>query len=143
MPVWVDEEFNGWYGRGIIDAFDQYVRTCFNEFGDRVKYWLAINEQNMQIVYGDWLGVCKYPDTWFEDKWKVNHIMNLCHAKTVISCHELVEDEQNIAIASYDQENNIDIWILNLTTFNEKKERTVHSTLWRNNEHLYDFQVRK
>lgn len=92
MPVWVDEEFNGWYGRGIIDAFDQYVRTCFNEFGDRVKYWLAINEQNMQIVYGDWLGVCKYPDTWFEDKWKVNHIMNLCHAKAVIACHELVED---------------------------------------------------
>ncbi|MBE9887368.1 hypothetical protein G8B50_06725 [Enterococcus durans] len=52
-------------------------------------------------------------------------------------------DEQNIAIASYDQENNIDIWTLNLTTFNEKKERTVHSTLWRNNEHLYDFQVKK
>ena len=25
MPVWVDEEFNGWYDRGIIDAFDQYV----------------------------------------------------------------------------------------------------------------------
>ncbi|MBC9705674.1 MAG: hypothetical protein H9W81_12050, partial [Enterococcus sp.] len=52
-------------------------------------------------------------------------------------------DEQNIAIASYDQKNNIDIWTLNLTTFNEKKERTVHSTLWRNNEHLYDFQVKK
>lgn len=92
MPVWVDEEFNGWYDRGIIDAFDQYVRTCFESFGDRVKYWLAINEQNMQIVYGDWLGVCKYPETWFEDKWKVNHIMNLCHAKAVIACHELVED---------------------------------------------------
>ncbi|KLN91366.1 glycoside hydrolase family 1 protein [Enterococcus cecorum] len=92
MPVWVDKEYNGWYGRGIVDAFDQYVRTCFKEFGDRVKYWLSINEQNMQIVYGEWLGVCKNKDTWFTDQWKVNHIMNLCHAKTVIACHELVPD---------------------------------------------------
>lgn len=91
MPVWVDEKYNGWYGRGIIDAFDQYVRTCFKEFGDRVKYWLAINEQNMQIVYGDWLGVSKGSDNWFKDKWEVNHIMNLCHAKAVNACHELVE----------------------------------------------------
>ena len=92
MPVWVDKEYNGWYGRGIVDEFDQYVRTCFKEFGDRVKYWLSINEQNMQIVYGEWLGVCKNKDTWFTDQWKVNHIMNLCHAKAVIACHELVPD---------------------------------------------------
>lgn len=92
MPVWVDKEYNGWYGRGIVDAFNQYVRTCFKEFGDRVKYWLSINEQNMQIVYGEWLGVCKNKDTWFTDQWKVNHIMNLCHAKAVIACHELVPD---------------------------------------------------
>ncbi|MCM3054253.1 MULTISPECIES: glycoside hydrolase family 1 protein [Bacillaceae] len=49
MPVWVDEMFNGWYDRGIIEKFDEYVRTCFREFGDRVKYWLSINEQNMQM----------------------------------------------------------------------------------------------
>lgn len=91
MPQWVDEKFDGWYGRGIIDAFDQYVRTCFKEFGDRVKYWLSINEQNMQIFYGHWLGTCKYPETWEKDQWKVNHIMNLCHAKAVIACHEMVK----------------------------------------------------
>ncbi|GAB6110218.1 glycoside hydrolase family 1 protein [Fusibacter bizertensis] len=91
MPVWVDEKYNGWYDRGIIEAFDQFVRTCFVEFGDRVKYWHSINEQNMQICYGDWLGISKNVETWFVDKWKVNHIMNLCHAKAVIACHELVE----------------------------------------------------
>lgn len=90
MPVWVDEELGGWKYRGIIDAFDHYVRVCFERFGDRVKYWLAINEQNMQICYGDWLGVSKGCDDWFRDKWRVNHIMNLCHAKAVNACHELV-----------------------------------------------------
>lgn len=92
MPVWVDEEFGGWRNRGIIQAFDNYVRVCFENFGDRVKYWLSINEQNMQIVYGDWLGVSKGCEDWFKDKWDVNHVMNLCHAKAVIACHEMVKD---------------------------------------------------
>lgn len=91
MPVWVDESLGGWKDRRIIDAFDHYVRACFNAFGDRVKYWLSINEQNMQIVYGDWLGVSKGCSDWFSQKWTINHIMNLCHAKAVVACHELVE----------------------------------------------------
>ncbi len=91
MPVWVDEELGGWRDRRIIDAFEHYAEVCFEAFGDRVKHWLSINEQNMQIVYGDWLGVDKGCTDWFRDKWDVNHIMNLCHAKAVIACHELVE----------------------------------------------------
>lgn len=91
MPCWVDEKCGGWRNRSIIEEFDYYCRVCFENFGDRVKYWLSINEQNMQIVYGDWLGVSKGCTDWFKDKWKINHIMNLCHAKAVLACHELVE----------------------------------------------------
>lgn len=91
MPVWVDEELGGWHSRDVIDAFDHYVRVCFKEFGDRVKYWLSINEQNMQIVYGKWLGIDKGCQDWEKEKWKINHIMNLCHAKAVIACHEMVD----------------------------------------------------
>lgn len=90
MPVWVDEKLGGWKSRATVEAFDQYCRVCFSEFGDRVKYWLTINEQNMQICYGDWLGVSKGCDDWERDQWRINHIMNLCHAKAVIACHELV-----------------------------------------------------
>lgn len=91
MPCWVDEKFGGWHNRAIIDEFEYYCRVCFENFGDRVKYWLSINEQNMQIIYGDWLGVSKGCNNWFEEKWQVNHIMNLCHARAVLACHELVE----------------------------------------------------
>ncbi len=91
MPVWVDKKYGGWRNRNIIEEFDYYVRVCFKEFGDRVKYWLSINEQNMQICYGNWLGVDKGCGNWEKDKWKINHIMNLCHAKAVIACHEMVE----------------------------------------------------
>lgn len=92
MPVWVDEECHGWRSRKVIDAFDQYVRVCFNAFGDRVKNWLSINEQNMQIVYGKWLGIDKGCTDWEKEKWDINHIMNLCHAKAVLACHELVSE---------------------------------------------------
>ncbi|WP_103064238.1 glycoside hydrolase family 1 protein [Actinomyces qiguomingii] len=91
MPLWVEEELGGWRSREVIPAFAHYVRTCFEAFGDRVKYWLSINEQNMQICYGDWLGVSKGVEDWFRDKWKINHIMNLCHATAVNLCHELVD----------------------------------------------------
>jgi len=91
MPVWVDEKLGGWLNRDIIDAFDHYTRVCFSEFGDRVQYWHSLNEQNMQICYGEWLGVDKGCTDWEKDKWKINHIMNLCHAKAVIACHELVK----------------------------------------------------
>ncbi|TDW25082.1 6-phospho-beta-glucosidase [Breznakia blatticola] len=91
MPVWVEEKCNGWLDRSIVDEFEYYSKVCFEHFGDRVKYWLAINEQNMQICYGDWLGVSKGCDDWFKQKWIINHNMNLCSAKAVIACHEMVE----------------------------------------------------
>lgn len=59
MPVWVDKQYGGWRNRDVIDEFEYYCKVCFQQFGDRVKYWLTINEQNMQIVYGHWLGVSK------------------------------------------------------------------------------------
>lgn len=91
MPCWVDEKYGGWHDRKIIDEFAYYCEVCFREFGDRVKYWLSINEQNMQIVYGNWLGISKGCKDWFREKWDINHIMNLCHAKAVVLCHELVD----------------------------------------------------
>ena len=91
MPCWVDEKYGGWLDRRMIDEFEYYCKVCYKEFGDRVKFWLSINEQNMQIVYGDWLGVSKGCTNWFKEKWKINHIMNMCHAKAVIACHAMVE----------------------------------------------------
>lgn len=31
-------------------------------------------------------------EEWFYKQWQINHIMNLCHAKAVIACHEIVEN---------------------------------------------------
>lgn len=92
MPLALEEEYGGFQSRKVIEDFENYCRFLFQEYGKKVKYWITLNEQNMQIVYGAWLGVSKGVENWDKEKYRINHIMNLCHAKAVNACHELVEE---------------------------------------------------
>ncbi|MEK4951341.1 glycoside hydrolase family 1 protein [Bacillus sp. FSL W8-1127] len=85
------EEKGGWSNRETIDAFERYARTLFSEFGDRVKYWLTINEQNTMILHGSAIGTT---DPGIEDPRKMlyqqNHHMLLAQAKAMKLCHEML-----------------------------------------------------
>ena len=48
---YVLEQQGGWSNRATIDAFVAYAGVLFDAFGDRVKYWLTINEQNTMILH--------------------------------------------------------------------------------------------
>ena len=50
FPYYLVEKWNGWADRRTIDCFVRYAKTCFEEFGDLVKYWLTFNEINMGIM---------------------------------------------------------------------------------------------
>ena len=43
-PLSLAVRFNGWAGRECADAFERYVRTCFDRYRGKVKYWLTFNE---------------------------------------------------------------------------------------------------
>ncbi|MDQ0363036.1 glycoside hydrolase family 1 protein [Breznakia pachnodae] len=45
MPQNLVDRFGGWKSRKCIDAFTDYAKACFLNFGDRVKRWGTINEQ--------------------------------------------------------------------------------------------------
>lgn len=47
MPLALAEQYNGFTDRRVMDAFIRYGQQMIDRFGDRVKYWLTFNEQNI------------------------------------------------------------------------------------------------
>ena len=46
IPLNLAREYNGWTNRKIIGFYENYVRTVFKRYKDKVKYWLTFNEVN-------------------------------------------------------------------------------------------------
>lgn len=44
MPLSLCLKYKGWLDRRLIDDFVRYANTCYDHFGQYVKYWLTFNE---------------------------------------------------------------------------------------------------
>ena len=80
----------GWNNRETIDAFVEYSKILFERFGDRVKYWLTINEQNVMINHPNAMNPGKVPTK--KELYQQCHNMFVASAKATILCHEIVEN---------------------------------------------------
>ena len=83
------EERGGWEKRESIDWFVNFAKVMFENFGDRVKYWLTINEQNVMAMMHDMLGLNKEDPKLSEKLVQCNYNMYLASAKAIIACHEM------------------------------------------------------
>lgn len=45
-PLHLARKYNGWVNRNLIGFYERYVRTVFNRYKNKVKYWLTFNEIN-------------------------------------------------------------------------------------------------
>lgn len=45
-PLHLSKTYDGWLNRKLIGFFENYVRTIFTRYKDKVKYWLTFNEIN-------------------------------------------------------------------------------------------------
>ncbi|KAL6867359.1 hypothetical protein ACP4OV_015383 [Aristida adscensionis] len=52
LPQALEDKYNGWLDRQIVNDFAVYAETCFKVFGDRVKHWITINEPHTVAVLG-------------------------------------------------------------------------------------------
>lgn len=93
LPYALVKKYNGWECRDCAFAFERYAKICFEAFGDRVKYWQAINEQNLMIRVNERMNINE-TDLWKADKIRaqMDYHMFLGHAMAVNACHELVKD---------------------------------------------------
>ena len=101
MPMKLQEQ-GGWLNRQTVEAYVNYAKTCFELFGDRVKYWFTHNEPIVPVE-GGYLYQFHYPAE-----------VNMKHAVQV-GYHEALASA--LAIQAYHQMNlggQIGI-ILNLT----------------------------
>ena len=85
LPAALDEA-GGWSNPETIDAFVEFSELMFESFGDRVRYWLTINEQNMMILHGAAIGTGSVTQ---KQLMQENHHMLLAQAKAMISCHRM------------------------------------------------------
>jgi len=80
----------GWSNRATIDAFENFAKVLFEQYGDRVKYWLTINEQNMMILHGSALGIVSPGvENIQKELYQQNHHMLLAQAKAIKLGHIL------------------------------------------------------
>lgn len=64
MPLYLAVEYGGWSNRKLISFFENYVRTVYERYKDKVTYWLTFNEINMMLhAPFNGGGICGDPET--------------------------------------------------------------------------------
>lgn len=86
------QEFGGWANKELVEVFADYARVAFENFGDRVKYWITHNEACSGYGDGDSApavnvsGVVDY---------LCYYVATLSHAKVYHLYNEAFREKQN------------------------------------------------
>jgi len=92
MPAALDER-GSWSKRESIDWFAEFATVLFENFGDRFKYWLTINEQNMLTLVGPIIGTLHVPEgttNLTKEIYQQNHHQLVAQAKAMQICHQML-----------------------------------------------------
>ena len=85
------EKKGGWGNPESVNWFAGYAKVLFENYGDRVKYWLTINEQNVMVFLAERFHTLPLPDSCeniTKEIYQQNHNMLVAQAKAMILCHE-------------------------------------------------------
>ncbi|KAJ4844566.1 hypothetical protein Tsubulata_008194 [Turnera subulata] len=51
-PQALEDRYGGFLSPNIVDDFGDYAELCFKRFGDRVRYWITLNEPWAYATFG-------------------------------------------------------------------------------------------
>ena len=114
LPQALVDEYGGFEDRRIIDDFVNYAKVLFERFGNKVKYWITLNEQNVFTSLG-WLTAMHPPGKFDDEKmfYQVNHHAFMAHAKTVLLFKEMIPNGKIGASFAYSPSYAIDCQPIN------------------------------
>ncbi|GLJ47734.1 hypothetical protein SUGI_1008160 [Cryptomeria japonica] len=52
LPQALEDKYGGFLSHDIVEDFVAYSEVCFQEFGDRVKHWITLNEPYAYAIIG-------------------------------------------------------------------------------------------
>lgn len=96
MPLNLLKKYGGWRNRKLIDFFERYAITCFERFGDQVKYWITFNQLNFNLQKGFLLqtcGIVKNPgENTKQLQYQAAHYQLVASARAVRQCLKIIKD---------------------------------------------------
>jgi 6-phospho-beta-glucosidase len=90
LPQALQDAYGGWESRQVVAEFDAYARLLFTRYGDRVRHWVSLNEQNMFVGLGYERGAHPPGVTDRRRMQAANHHASLANATAITSFRELV-----------------------------------------------------
>ncbi|WP_318358062.1 glycoside hydrolase family 1 protein [Enterobacter sp.] len=95
MPLALAEKYNGFTDRHVMEAFVRYGKKMIDCFGDRVKYWLTFNEQNIYHM-PEAFKVAGYlkGDKTLRELYQISHHVMMCHVLLTHYLHETRPGQQ-------------------------------------------------
>ncbi|KAJ6601188.1 beta-glucosidase [Mycena vulgaris] len=105
LPQGLHDRYTGWLNKNeIVQDYVRYARVCFEAFGDRVKFWLTMNEPWCVSILGYGRGVFapgrssdrnRSPEgDSSTEPWIVGHSVILAHAHAVKLYREEFKSKQ-------------------------------------------------
>lgn len=93
-PLVLEQKFDGFVSKEVVDAYAKYARTCFELFGDIVKTWFTFNEPIVSVECG-YLKQYHYPmEVDSKKAVQVAYNLALASAKAIKEFKEVVKDGQ-------------------------------------------------
>lgn len=86
-PLYLEEECGGWNNREMIEKFDRFTKTIFQEYRGLVKYWLTFNEINCLIMMKDW--IANLPAEAIQASYQQLHYQFVASARAVQRAHAI------------------------------------------------------
>ncbi len=94
VPLELCKKYGGWRDRKLIKFYENYCKTIFNRYKDKVKYWLTFNEINI-ILHAPFVGgglTIKEDENDLQIKYQAAHNQLVASSLAVKACHEIIPD---------------------------------------------------